>query len=229
MLTKNKQLPLFPLNTVLFPGMTLPLRIFEPRYRQMLADCLSGEPIFGVVLIKKGAEVGEPAVPHGIGTTARIIGVEKESEDLLHIVTVGEERFRLRCVLGDKPYLVGEVEPFPLVAVDVLDVEALAEQGKVLLAAYFKLLSRAMGAEIKLQHSPDNPERLAYLIAMTLQVTLPEKQRLLSMPDLPTLFREQAALLRNEGKVLSVMIRAWESKKEDLPDEADKTFSFSWN
>lgn len=228
-MNKNEQLPLFPLNTVLFPGMTLPLRIFEPRYRQMLADCLSGEPVFGVVLIKEGLEVGEPAVPHEIGTTARILGVERKLEDLVDIVTVGEERFRLRRVFDEKPYLVGEVEPFPLAAVDGPNVETLAEQGTKLLAAYLQLLSRATGAEIQLQRPPDDPEKIAYLIAMILQVTLPEKQRLLSVPDLPTLFYEEAALLRNEGKVLSVMIRALESAEGRPPDEADETFSFSKN
>ena len=79
MLIANKPLPLFPLNTVLFPRMTLPLRIFEPRYRQMLADCLDGDPIFGVVLIREGKEVGETAMPHDVGTTARIIAVQKKS------------------------------------------------------------------------------------------------------------------------------------------------------
>jgi Lon protease-like protein len=230
MLTQDKQLPLFPLNTVLFPGMTLPLRIFEPRYRQMLADCLSGEPTFGVVLIKEGLEVGGPAEPHEIGTAARIIGVEKQSDEQLHIVSVGQERFQLRRVLRQEPYLVGEVEAFPLAAVNAPEVEVLAEQGTAFLAAYLKLLSKATGAEIKLQRPPEDPERLAYLIATILQVTLSEKQRLLSISDLPTLFREETSLLRNEGKVLSVMIQALESRQEGSPpDGEDEESLFSKN
>lgn len=226
----NKPLPLFPLNTVLFPRMTLPLRIFEPRYRQMLADCLDGDPIFGVVLIREGKEVGGPATPHDVGTTARIIAVQKKSMELHHVTTVGEERFRLRRVLRHSPYLVGEVEPFPLEGVDAFGIEALAERGTALLTTYLKLLSRTTGAEIKLQHPPDDPEKMAYLIAMALQVTLPEKQRLLTIPDLPTLFRQEMSLLRNETKVLSVMIHAQESKRgEESSNEAGETFSFSKN
>jgi Lon protease-like protein len=230
MLTQDQQLPLFPLDTVLFPGMTLPLRIFEPRYRQMLADCLRGEPVFGVLLIKEGLEVGGPAEPYSIGTTARIIGVEKQSDERWHVVSVGQERFRLRRVVRQEPYLIGEVEPFPLTDVDVPEVEALAEQGTAFLVAYLNLLSRATGAEIKMQRPPENPARVAYLIAAILQITLPEKQRLLSISDLPTLFREEASLLHNEGKVLSVMIQALESRQEDQPpDEASDISSFSKN
>jgi len=205
---KDGQLPLFPLNTVLFPGMTLPLQIFESRYQQMLDDCLSTEPIFGVTFIKEGVEVGGSALPHKVGTTARILGVEKKAKGLWHITTVGEERFRLRGILHEKPYLVGQMEPFPLAAVDAPEVRPLAERGTKLLAAYLQLLSQAIGAEIKLQRPPGDPASVAYLTAMLLQVTLPVKQRLLAIADLPSLLREEAALLNSESKALSVMIHA---------------------
>ena len=220
---QNRQLPLFPLNTVLFPGMTLPLRIFEPRYQQMLADCLSNEPVFGVVLIREGAEVGSSVVPYDVGTTARIIGVEKKTPDLIHITTVGEERFRLRQVLDDKPYLVGKVEPFPLAEVNAPEVEALTKRGVVLLAAYLELLSQAAGAKIQLQRPPDDPEKVAYLIAMLLQVTSSVKQRLLSIAELGDLFHEEVSLLHNEGKVLSVMIQSL--KTREPPNDTDGPFS----
>jgi Lon protease-like protein len=223
MLTEGAKLPLFPLDTVLFPSMTLPLRIFESRYRHMLDDCLSGEPIFGVALIKEGLEVGKPAVPHEIGTTARILGVEKKAVDLIYITTIGEERFRVRRVLHNKPYLVGEVEPFPLAEVDTPEVKALAERGTARLSAYLELLSQALGAEIRLQRSPGDPKAVAYLTAMLLQVTLPVKQRLLSIADLPSLLREEAALLDREDKALSVMIHALETKGP--PKDADASFS----
>jgi Lon protease-like protein len=208
---KNRQLPLFPLNTVLFPGMTLPLQIFEPCYQQMLKDCLSSDPVFGAVFIREDLKVGRPAAPHEIGTTARIIGVEKKDPSLWHITTVGEERFRLHGILHERPYLVGEVEPFPLADVDAPEIETLAERGAALLAAYLQLLSKAIGAEIKLQRSLGDPALVAYLTAMLLQVTLPEKQRLLSVADLPSLLREEAVLLEGERKALTVMIHALET------------------
>ena len=70
------QLPLFPLNLVLFPGMDLPLHIFEERYKSMIGDCLNQNLPFGVVLIKEGLEVGTPAEPERIGTSARILHAE---------------------------------------------------------------------------------------------------------------------------------------------------------
>ena len=74
----SETLPIFPLNTVLFPGAPLPLRIFEPRYREMLQACLEADRRFGVALIKSGQEVGESAEPYEIGTVARIEKVSDE-------------------------------------------------------------------------------------------------------------------------------------------------------
>ena len=138
--TNMMRLPLFPLNTVLFPGMTLPLRIFERRYMRMIHDCLDGDPVFGVLLIKEGQEVGEAAVPYEVGTTARILSVERASPEELHIVTLGEERFLLHGVSHDKSYLVGEVEPFPLEGQEAPRVEALFDAELVLLTAYLELI-----------------------------------------------------------------------------------------
>ena len=108
------ELPLFPLRTVLFPGQTLPLHIFEPRYRQMVADCMASDRTFGVALIREGAEVGGPAVPYEVGTTAVIQGVDRLDDGRLNIVTIGHERFRLQEVDSSaKPYLVGRVAAYP--------------------------------------------------------------------------------------------------------------------
>ena len=83
------KLALFPLHTVLFPGMALPLHIFEPRYRQLVDHCLETNSAFGVVLIQSGREVGGPAIPHTIGTTARITAAERLPDGGLNIEAVG--------------------------------------------------------------------------------------------------------------------------------------------
>jgi len=205
-------LPLFPLNTVLFPGMTLPLRVFEPRYLQMVQDCLQGEygagdPIFGVVLIKEGEEVGGPAVPHTVGTTARIIAVERQPQDILHVTTVGEERFIIHSLSHDRPYLVGDVEPFPLDQGTQSQVAPLFDLESLLLAAYLELLSDVHSVEIRLQQAPENAEKMAYLVAALLQVSLPAKQELLSFSSLPEMLQRGADLLRNDISALTVMLR----------------------
>lgn len=107
------QVPLFPLNTVLFPGGPLPLRIFETRYVDMIGNCIRNDTLFGVLLIREGREAGR-ATTHEIGTLARIVDWYQGSDGLLGITARGEQRFRLissRCELDGLN--VGEIEVLP--------------------------------------------------------------------------------------------------------------------
>jgi uncharacterized protein len=92
------RIPLFPLNTVLFPGGPLKLRIFEPRYVDMIGRCMREGTPFGVAMIVEGEEAGGPATTATIGTSARIVDFEKLPDGLLGITAVGEKCFRLRSV-----------------------------------------------------------------------------------------------------------------------------------
>ncbi|MEZ4622859.1 MAG: LON peptidase substrate-binding domain-containing protein [Caldilineaceae bacterium] len=104
-------LPLFPLkNVVLFPGMVLPLHIFEPRYREMINRCIDEQLPFGVVLIEEGTEIGEAATPHRIGTGAKIIRVERLEDGRMNITALGTERFQIQEVHHDRAYLTATVE-----------------------------------------------------------------------------------------------------------------------
>jgi uncharacterized protein len=89
-------LPLFPLQTVLFPGGRLPLRIFEQRYLEMAKSCLRDGTAFGVCLIREGSEVGEPALPEEVGCSARIVEWDMPQLGVLQVVARGERRFRIR-------------------------------------------------------------------------------------------------------------------------------------
>lgn len=89
------RLPLFPLNTVLFPEGVLPLRVFEARYMDMVRDCMKRSAPFGVVLITRGAEVGAPAATETVGTMAKIVAWDMPQLGLLHLRAVGEARFRI--------------------------------------------------------------------------------------------------------------------------------------
>ena len=94
-LTGLNTLPLCPLNLVLFPGMDLPLHIFEERYKDMIRECINNDSPFGVVLIKEGLEVGEPAEPERIGTSTRILRSEVLDQGRLNIMTKGDRRFEI--------------------------------------------------------------------------------------------------------------------------------------
>ena len=89
------EISLFPLHTVLFPGGSLPLRVFEPRYMEMVSACLRANEPFGVCLIREGREVGAPAVPHSVGCLARIAQWDMQQLGVLNIVARGERRFRI--------------------------------------------------------------------------------------------------------------------------------------
>lgn len=104
------ELPLFPLNNVvLFPGMKLPLHIFEERYKAMIGACSRDDTPFGVLLIKEGQEVGDPAHPFQIGTTARITQVQQLEDGRMNISTEGERRFEVVEIIQQVPHLVGRV------------------------------------------------------------------------------------------------------------------------
>ncbi len=106
-------LPMFPLGSVLVPGAVLPLHVFEPRYRQMIADCLSGEPEFGVTLIDRGSEVGGGDQRSMVGTVARIVQVAELPDERFAVVAVGARRIRVVAWLPDDPYPLADVDDWP--------------------------------------------------------------------------------------------------------------------
>ena len=108
-----RSLPLFPLQTVLFPKGTLPLQIFEERYRLMLEHCLKSDSKFGVVLIKRGLEVGGPATTYNVGTVARIVQVSPVREGRIFVSVYGMERFEISRVTQMEPYMEAQIETLP--------------------------------------------------------------------------------------------------------------------
>jgi Lon protease-like protein len=108
---KRESVPLFPLQTVLFPGSLLPLRIFEARYMDMAKECLKASSPFGVCLIREGGEVGHPAVPEPVGCLARIAECDMEELGILKVRAEGLERFRLlSSEVKRDGLIVGEIE-----------------------------------------------------------------------------------------------------------------------
>ena len=206
-------LPLFPLNTVLFPGQLLPLHIFEPRYRQMIGECIQHGQAFGVVLIRSGEEVGEAAQPYEVGTTAHIVQVESEADGRMNILCVGKARFRIAHLLHDKPYLSAQVElwPWEPYLQGSADVARIRRQ----LDRYVQLLAEIADSQLDLS-LPDDPAALANIAASVLQVELSEKQHLLTTSSIGAMLIDVADLLQRE-------LRAWQivqASRQISPDEA---------
>jgi Lon protease-like protein len=207
-------LPLFPLNTVLFPGMVLPLHIFEERYKLMINRCLEEERPFGVVLIREGEEVGDYAIPYDVGTTAVIAGVTRYDDGRMSIVSLGNERFRSRTLHYDEPYLVADVEPWPLVSGDHVLSQKQVEPMRALIRQYFTLLALAEGHKIDVEEVPDEPRALALLIAIALQLPSSQKQALLNQPSVAELLLAERVILRREQLILNQIIRTQKEQWE---------------
>jgi Lon protease-like protein len=119
--------PMFPLGSVLVPGMVLPLHVFEPRYRQLVRDCLAGEGEFGVVLIERGSEVGGGDVRTDVGTMARIVQADETPDGRFAVGAVGLRRIRVARWLDDDPYPRAEVVDWP--DPDAADYDAASTAG----------------------------------------------------------------------------------------------------
>jgi hypothetical protein len=200
-------LPLFPLNTVLFPGMVLPLHVFEDRYKLMIDHCLEEELPFGVVLIRDGQEVGGQAVPYEVGTTAVIAAVTRLTHGRMNIATVGSERFRLLKVRHNLPYLMGSAEPWPLTGTGTDEAWKRAESVRTLFQKYRSLLIEAQGQKIEIEELPTEPKALALLVAIALQLPMRQKQNLLDQPTVAQMLQVEQAIMRREHTLLEHILR----------------------
>jgi len=205
------EMPLFPLDTVLFPGQLLPLHIFEERYRLMVRRCLAEDKPFGVVLIRHGHEVGEGAEPHAVGTVARIVESSHLPDGTMNIVSVGTERFRIRRLFHDQPYLRGEVESFPMALANTAEsVAELSARVRAEVARYIELIAKAAGLQIQIEEIPDGPQQVGYLAAVAMQIDNKEKQNLLGSASLEGILISETTLLLRENALLTWMARTKE-------------------
>jgi Lon protease-like protein len=200
-----ERLPLFPLNIVLFPRMSLPLHIFEERYQAMIRHCLETDSPFGVILIQEGEEVGTPAIPQRIGTLAQIQAVQHLTEGRMNILTMGTQRFRLLDYdVAPEAYLIGEAEPLQDEPFDPAVMESLVAELKTLFEEFFRLLVERAGVEAPEYELPETPEDLSFVIASIMQIPLEQRQRFLEMTD-------TAARLQQERAHIEMMIERLKS------------------
>ncbi len=210
----SMEMPLFPLNVVLFPGMMLPLHIFEPRYREMINRCIDEEIPFGVVLIQEGHEVGGTAKPYPIGTAARIKKVVRAADGTMNVTAIGMQRFRILELDHSRSYLSAKVAKFPVVNGSTKAAEQLVHKVRPKIIEYVSLLSQASHTELKLDRLPEDPTTLAFLVAIALQVDNESKQELLAMPGVLEMLDRERYLLSYEIKLLRYMVETQDSLAE---------------
>jgi Lon protease-like protein len=201
-------LPMFPLNTVLFPGVTVPLRVFEDRYRAMVHRMLRVEDpterVFGSVAIREGYEIGE----HGaqslfrVGVSVQVTDIEAHPDGTFDLVGVGRDRIRLDALETSGPFPVGEVSLLPEPRVDVSEDEM--ELARATFTAYRVALAgiRADPYEGAL---PRDPEFLSWTLAAVAPLPMLERQSLLEADDAGVRLALVTDMLREELRAMNVI------------------------
>ena len=193
-----RELPIFPLPIVLFPGAPQPLHIFEPRYRQLLQDCLAGDQRFGIAYVAPDPTPGADPVPSpgDVGCVALIRSNQPLPDGRSNVLTVGERRFVLRSwVSGPHPYRIAEVEEFDDDPTDAAEVGTLAadvREGFERLARAHGVLTGREGEEVEL---PSAPQRRSFQVAASLELDAPAKQVLQAIRSTSARLRQLATVL----------------------------------
>ena len=198
------ELALFPLNLVLFPGMRLPLHIFEERYKAMIGACIAEEEPFGILLIKEGQESGEPAEPVQVGTTARITQVNRLEDGRMNILTQGERRFELVEIIQTRPHMVGLVRYLEEEPGEVL--ESILVEIREEYATFLKQLATVAGGWNSRVELPEEPSQLsAEVIAglsSSIEVPTEVRQRLLETPAIQSRLELVLPLLKQGNELM---------------------------
>ncbi len=209
----SEPLPLFPLSTVLFPGVVLPLHVFENRYRCLVRDLIALPPDsareFGVVAIKAGYEVGERGVHtiQRIGCAALVTEVTANLDGSFEILVIGRRRFHVERLDPSQEYLRAEVNWLP----DRSGAESSHETGRAaveareLFTVYRETVTKLRGEDVLEGEAPRDPVELSYTLAAALVVGLAERQSLLEAPDLLSRLRLGSSLMRNEMRAVAAI------------------------
>jgi ATP-dependent Lon protease len=174
------EIPLFPLpNLVLFPNIVVPLHIFEERYKLMINGCIDRDEVFGLVLLRSGAEDESEDTIHRVGVTARIVDVERLDEGRLNVLCEGEDRFRILRFTQQSPFWKGSVELFE--DNELHSTESLYDQVATLYRSVSELSAKLSGSEQVEAALPDSPTDLSFMVSYILDIESEEKQKLLEM------------------------------------------------
>jgi len=202
-------IPLFPLHLVLFPGAHVPLHVFEPRYRQMMADVLGPEDAavpdasFGVACIREGYEVGAPASTHDVGCVGAVEWVRRHPDGTMDLLVRGTKRFRITARPPDDPYPRAEVA-FLEEPAGPRPQEAL-RLARSALDRYLSVVARLTGVARSEDPLPDDPTLASYAASAVLQVEATRLQQLLETASASERLALAAKLARSEAALLDTV------------------------
>lgn len=181
----NTVVPLFPLETVLFPHIAIPLHVFEPRYRELVLYCLEHDSPFGVVLIREGREVGDPAPQlYEVGTLARIGRLRRLEDGRFQLLAMGEERFRIQHLIrGETPYLQAEIIAWHDHPTNWDDLNTITASFHAQFLEFLRAVLEPMGVQVNEFRLPEDPVALSFVLAGTLQGSPQFQQYLLEIQD----------------------------------------------
>jgi hypothetical protein len=205
----TETLPLFPLGSVLYPGLLLPLHIFEDRYRQLVRDLLEEpEPRrFGVIAIREGSETGANSVSalYEIGCTATVRRVSEREDGRFDLVTIGADRFRLTWLEYSQPYLQGEVDLLPEETGDEAAAGLAVQAVQQAFRTYIDALTTRGVTQVSVPQLPSEPVSLSYLVAASIIADLQDRQVLLAEPDALRRLKAERTLLSRETAMLRTL------------------------
>jgi ATP-dependent Lon protease len=203
---------MFPLGTVVVPGMLVPLHVFEERYRRLVADCLAGDPTFGIVLIERGSEVGGGDVRTDVGTAVRIVRADALADGRYALAAVGLRRLRIEAWLDDDPYPRAEVSDWP--DEDEGDVGPPGGDGPPAEVTALLRRAAALRAELGEPAPPldvelaDDPGLASYQAVALAPLGPTDRQALLATPSAGARFAQLQDLLAEEVEVLAARLAA---------------------
>lgn len=196
--------PLFPLGAVLFPGASLHLHIFETRYRRLVRRSIDSDPMFGVVLIRRGNEVGDQPETFDIGTTASLRRMVRHADGRFDLELVGKRRFRVLDQWWQEGCLVGTIEWLqPLgVGSDSEAMESLETTVRQEFSAYIQRWQRLSGRSIGPIELSTDPAAMAHMVSGLLPLDVRVRQQLLEIESLERYLQTLLTILQHESKLL---------------------------
>jgi Lon protease-like protein len=199
MADRLEELPLFPLNTVVFPYAHMQVHVFEGQYQEMIRHCMTYDRGFGICLIRSGSETGAHAEPYMVGTAVRIVKVQTHSDGKMDVEVQGERRFRIRRIDESQPFMVGHVEPLV-----EMEIEETARAGELMgdiresLMRYLQLAFQHADVRVASIRLPDDATALSFVVANLLQCENRQKQHLLETTDTVERMEEMLPLLEEQ-------------------------------